>query len=157
MLGLWGSCAYYKGQVQSAGRAIPKIRWTTDILTKNLLSPSKSLQAWQKQLFRGREVQNVVKSIIEDDMEKKFVYFIIKGIASLTSAFWNPCKLCSWQLYLIYDVINDVGMAIDRQLQFGWQRHWLLIFESVNRNIFERGRWRRRTRRGRRREKQATR
>ena len=145
MLGLWGFRAYYKGQVQSAGRVIPKIRWTTDILTKNFL-----------QLFRGREVQNMVKPIILKTI-CVFVYFIIKGIASLTSAFWNPCKLCSWQLYLFCDVISDVGMAIDRQLQFGWQWHWLLIFEGVNRNIFERGRWRRRTRRGRRREKQATR
>ena len=157
MLGWWGFHAYYEGQVQTAGRAIPKIIWRTDILTKKILPPFKSLQAWQKQLLRRMEVQNVMKSIIEDDMERKFVYFIIKGIASLTSAFWNPCKLCSWQLYLFCDVISDVGMAIDRQLQFGWQWHWLLIFEGVNRNIFERGRWRRRTRRGRRREKQATR
>ena len=57
-----------------------------------------------------------MKSIIEDDMERKFVYFIIKGITSLrhfeihTNCVHDNC-----------DVISDMGMAVGRQLKFGWQ------------------------------------
>ena len=137
MLGWWGFHAYYEGQVQTAGRAIPKIIWRTDILTKKILPPFQPLQAWQKQLLRRREVQNVVKSIIEDNMERKFVYFIIKGITSLRHfeihtncvfdnyiSFVMSSVMWAWQLAGNWNLVgNGIGFWFWKcQPKYLWKR-----------------------------------
>ena len=101
MLGLWGFRAYYKGQVQSAGRVIPKIRWTTDILTKNFL-----------QLFRGREVQNMVKPII--------LMTIWKRNLCISSSKVLPHSLRHFEIHANCVLDNYISFVMS-SVMWGWQ------------------------------------